>query len=207
MLIVADLPPITQQYLPKEKFAIEQVSENSSFHILTMGNSEYFDIPDLNPYRFHANLKKAQIIEKRISDMTFFGNLDIENYENTLTPSEVNSIGLLRGSYKREVNRLKNKANASIEFSDFIFSYVSKRLYRLPFQNSAVEINSDESMKFTLTFPNERLLMITKGNDYENLGIAKDQVIYSFFINRKLIASDVANLEVFIKNFKAYLSL
>ena len=116
-------------------------------------------------------------------------------------------MSLLIGSYKKEVNRVKNKNNKAIEISEHIFSYVSKRLYKLPFQNCAVEISSDESMKFTLSFSNDRLLMITKSNNFEDLGIAKDQVIYSFFINRKLIASDVANLEIFTKNFKGYISL
>src|SRR5690606_4099461 len=109
--------------------------------------------------------------------------------------------------YKREVKRLKSKNPKAIEISEHIFSFVSKKLYKLPFEKCAVEINSDESMKFTLSFSNDKLLMITKRNNFEDFGISKDQAIYSFFINRKLISSDVANLETFTENFKGYISL
>lgn len=207
MPIVADLPQITQQYKPYAQPAIELVSEIIPSHKLTMRNNEYLGVIELNPHIFKTQKKKTETIQKSVNNLTFFGNLDIDNDENLLPLTEVTCMSLLRDSYKKEVNRLKNKNQKAIEVSEHIFSSVSKRLYKLPFEKCAVEINSDESMKFTLSFSNDKLLMITKSNNFEDLGMTRDQVIYSFFINRKLIASDVTNLETFTKNFKGYISL
>lgn len=207
MAIVADLPPITQQNNPYARHAIEIVTQLDSPYKLTMRKNEYMEVPVSNPYFFNPNLKKARVIEERINNTTLLGNSDLRYNENVLSDSEINSMSLLFGSYKREVSRLKNKNYSISKISENIFSSVSRRLYKLPFEKCAVEISSDESMKFTLSFSNDRLLMITKSNNFEDMGMARDQVIYSFFINRKLIASDVTNLETFTKNFKGYISL
>jgi len=206
MPIVADLPPMTQQYKPYAKAAIEQITVFDSFHNLTMRNNEYSQAILLQPLLIQNTYKKYQTIEKRVNDVTLINNWDITNQENSLSPSEVNSMSLLNGSYKKEILRTK-KMSDSFEQSRRTFSQVSRKLYKLPFQNCAVEINSDESMKFTLSFANDKLLMITRYNNPEKIGIDKNQIMYSFFINRKLIASDVANLEVFTKNFKGYISI
>lgn len=206
MPIVADLPPMTQQYKPYAKAAIEQVTVMDSFHNLTMRNNEYSQAIFLQPLLIQNTYKKNQTIEKRVNDVTLINNWDITNQENSLSPSEVNSMSLLNGSYKKEILRTKKMSDA-FEQSRRTFSQVSRKLYKLPFQNCAVEINSDESMKFTLSFANDKLLMITSYNNPEKIGIDKSQIMYSFFINRKLIASDVANLEVFTKNFKGYISI
>jgi hypothetical protein len=207
MPIVAELPPITQEYKNYAHPDVEISSDMTSSHKLKMRSNEYLEFFDLNQQLFKTYLKKIQVIEKKANDLTFFGSLDVKNEDNTLTSSEVNSISLLIGSYKREVNRLKNKNQKVIEISEHIFYSVNRKLYKLPFEKCAVEINSDESMKFTLSFSNDRILMITKSNNFEILGISRDQVVYSFFINRKLISSDVTNLETFTKNFKGYISI
>ncbi|WP_209332330.1 hypothetical protein [Lunatimonas salinarum] len=172
-----------------------------------MRKNEYWDIPAFNPYFSNPNLKKPPVIEEKINNITLLGNSYLGNNENALTDSEINSMSLLFGSYKREINRLRSKNYPLSKDIESMFSSVSKRLYKLPFEKCAVEINSDDSMKFTLSFSNDKLLMISKSSNFEDLGMSKDQVIYSFFINRKLISSDVTNLETFTKNFKGYLSL
>lgn len=207
MPIVADLPPMTQQYKPYSKAVNEQISLFDPFQNITMGSNEYLQVILLNSLLINNSFKKDLTIVRRVYDVTFISNWDHTNQENSLSTSEVNSMSLLIGSYKKEIFRLKKKVSKSFDPSGVIFSQVSKKLYKLPFQNCAIEINSDESMKFTLSFANDKLLMITTYNKPEKLGIAKDQIMYSFFINRKLIASDVADLEVFTKNFKRYISI
>lgn len=205
--IVADLPPITQQNNPYARHAVEIVTEIDSPYKLTMRKNEFKDISAFNPYFSNPNLKKARVIEEKINNITLSGNSYFGNNENALTDFEINSMSLLLGSYKREISRLKSKNYPLSKVIENIFSAVSKKLYKLPFEKCAVEVNSDDSMKFTLSFSNDRLLMITKRSDFEDLGMSRDQVIYSFFINRKLISSDVTNLETFTKNFKGYISL
>ena len=205
MPVVADLPPMTQQYKPFTKAAIEHVSD--SFRNLTMRNNEYMEVVMLSSLAPQNTLKKASAIEKGMHDMTFLGNWNIANRENELSPAEVNSMSMLIGSYKKEISRLKSKVPTQIEATGHIFSHVSRKLYKLPFQNCAVEVNSSDTMKFTLSFASDKLLMLTKHINPQKIGLTKDQIMYSFFINSKLIASDVANLEVFTKNFKGYISI
>lgn len=206
MLVVPDLP-MTQQYKPFAKAAIEHVSIFDSFQNLTMRNNEYMDVIMSNTLALQNTLRKPSPIERKINEMTFLGNWDITNQENKLSSLEVNSMSMLISSYKKEIQRVKDRFSSLLESSGHIFSHVSRKLYKLPFQNCAVEVSSDETMKFTLSFANDRLLMLTKHINPEKIGLSKDQIMYSFFINRKLIASDVTNLEVFTKNFKGYVSI
>lgn len=205
---VADMPIITQQYNLNTKPAIEQVCVLDP-HNFTMRNYDYEEIIASNPVPSQKENNPIWhfVIDKSENEITLLGGRNFGIYNNFLTPHEVDSMSMLNGSYKNEIKRLSRKGFNSFEFSKDIFAFVSRKLYILPFQNCAVEINSDESMKFTLSFEADKLLMITKHKDPENMGIGRDEVIYSFFINRKLIASDVANLEVFTKNFKEYISL
>lgn len=205
--VIADIPPITKQYKPFTKEAIEHVFVSDAFQSHTMRLNDYLTFTHLYPIGTFRPSKIIPSIEKRFNEITFLGIWDITNQENRLSPSEVNSMSMLNGSYKKEIIRIRNKFPELLESSAHIFSQVSRKLYKLHFLNCAVEINSNQSMKFTLSFDNDRLLMITKYSDSETMDIAKGQIIYSFFINRKLIASDVANLEVFTKNFKGYISL
>lgn len=212
MTIVADQSTLTQQYRPYLKPANDQASGHStSTYILgdnfTIRNSEYVEIISSNPQLPQKETKNVQLIEIEVNEITFLGSLNTESYDNLLTASEVSSMSMLRASYKKEVKRLKGKSQNLIESSNHIFSLLSNHLFKLPFDNCSVEINSDESMKFTLSFTNNKLLMITKSNDFEELRDLKDQIIYSFFINRKLIASDVTTIGKFVKGFKEYISI
>lgn len=200
------VPPMTQQYKPFAKTAIDPISVLDPFHNLTMRNNEYTEVMSNTP-ALRNTLKKSPPIEKKNSEITFLGNWDVANQENKLSSIEVNSMSMLIGSYKKEIRRIKDRVPTLLESSAHVFSHVSRKLYKLPFQNCAVEINSDETIKFTLSFANDRLLMLTKHINADKVGLTKDQVMYSFFINRKLIASDVTNLEVFAKNFEGYVSI
>lgn len=56
----------------------------------------------------------------------------------------------------------------------------------------------EEKRKITLVFNENKILML---NDFD------DKIMYSFFVDRKLIASDVLNENEFIVKFKKYLEL
>jgi len=202
MPLVADIP-ITQQYKGHIKSNIELV-------LLTQ---QIKNVEDLDfdrgfiSFSYYDSLKKLNPIKKKVNEMTFLGSWDESEDEDKLTSKDVKSMSLLIGSYKKEVQRIKDNNHMVLDSVVKTFSYVSRKLYKLPIQNCAVEINSNETMKFTLLFSNDRLVMLTKKINIDGDVTSKDQIMYSFFINRKLIASDVTNLKVFTKNFKEYVSI
>jgi hypothetical protein len=98
---------------------------------------------------------------------------------------------------------LRNSANLISEVSNKIFKYIAE----IDFETGTVEITNSNSIKFTLLFPDNRLLLITKSIFPEKFDFNSDEVIFSFFINRKLVASDVSEIPVLTKGFKEYLAM
>jgi hypothetical protein len=98
---------------------------------------------------------------------------------------------------------IRNSANLISEVSNKIFKYIAE----LDFETGTVEITNSNSIKFTLLFPDNRLLLITKSIFPEKFDFNTDEVIFSFFINRKLVASDVSEIPVLTKGFKEYLAM
>lgn len=201
MTIVAEQPAMTQQTSP-----LETGYENVYFVDLTK-RSEYQNVDlALREYELRFQ-KRTSPIEARITEAMFLGSRGLTGQENTLSSAEVNSMSTLMGSYKRELVRANKIAPHLIAQARHTYGYVSKKLYKLPFQNCAVEINSDGTMKYSLLFSNDRVLMLTIEMNSDVARLRNKPTMYSFFINRKLIASDVTNLETFTKNFKEYITL
>ena len=85
------------------------------------------------------------------------------------------------------------------------FKTIADAVKDFPFVNSCIEISSDGDLKFSLAFDNGKQLNITKiGNTYDGHD-QHDKVLYSLFINKVLIYSDVTDLE-FSEGFKKYIS-
>lgn len=88
-----------------------------------------------------------------------------------------------------------------------IFNKMYKELQKLPFEHCAFEAtwvdDAFESCKVTLLFSEKRLLMITMRTD----NMFEGGVVYSYFIDRKHIASDVVELKEFVKGFTEYLKM
>lgn len=118
------------------------------------------------------------------------------------------SFELLTSSYKKELKKIKRKDSSCDESNIYrMFSNMRDHLFRLPIVNCAIEINSNNFIKIFLSFSNDKLLMLTKqyiADDEQNDNT--EDIIYSYFIDRKLIASDVTNFKEFIEKFKEYIA-
>lgn len=129
-----------------------------------------------------------------------------ESYEErVLSNTEINSMMLMMASYKKEYERAQRK-NLLPEETQKTYSHISKYLYKLPFINCAIEINHKGSIKFTLVFENDKVLMFRNKVKESDIEISENEIFYSYFINKNLISSDIANLETFTKNFKGYIT-
>jgi hypothetical protein len=71
----------------------------------------------------------------------------------------------------------------------------------LPFKESAVELTKKDILKITLSFNNNRVLMVSKPPESE-----KNYIVYSFFIKKELIASDAIDISSLVEIFEKYLT-
>ena len=79
-------------------------------------------------------------------------------------------------------------------------------LAHLSFDDIGVEFVRDESMHFTLSFNDGKLLMIDKFVNPAKHDLSDNQVFYSFFINRNIISSNVVEISDFVKKFQSYIT-
>ena len=79
----------------------------------------------------------------------------------------------------------------------------------VPFDNCAVEVYKDKDnkvhLKITLTCLNEHVLMISK-SFYDEV-FKDDNIIYSLFIERNMLASDVISVSVFMPMFSKFMKM
>jgi len=130
----------------------------------------------------------------------------------TLTSSDLNSNTNIKNwtklklSFDSEYNRIKSKRLSYKQEFESNFLSMFKTIGALPMEECGVEYISRGALKFTIKFSNDRVLMLTRYFVLEEDENPKD-IIYSFFINKTLIASDINDFENFIENFKGYFSV
>ena len=99
-------------------------------------------------------------------------------------------------------NTIKENKNIISEDIDRNVKLISDNISELEFQDIHLEITKSNIIKFTTVFDNNKILIISK-----DVSDTDTDIIYSYFINRQLIASDVADISIFTKKFKEYLCL
>jgi hypothetical protein len=109
--------------------------------------------------------------------------------ENLIYKEYNNSLFINKDSYLKIAESLKSNIS-QLKFSDIILEF-------LP----------NESIQYTLSFTGKKLLMIDQFLEPESKGLENNQIIFSFFISRKLIASNVVEASDFVKKFQEYISL
>lgn len=94
---------------------------------------------------------------------------------------------------------------------DNMFLEVAKKIRndiaQLNFSDVIIEYLNNNSIQFTLSFPDKKLLMIDKFLYPKENDLSDEQVIYSYFINRKLISSNVVEISDFVKKFQEYIAM
>ena len=111
---------------------------------------------------------------------------------------------ILTESFLKESKKYSSYIAGRESLANEVFNNLSNYIAELKYDSSYVELTDSNTLKLILSFPDNKIVMISQSliSDEPN-----EEVIYSFFINRELIASDVATLQYFTQNFKKYLSL
>jgi hypothetical protein len=139
--------------------------------------------------KVEVDLTYATVYQKKRLPEYFEENLIKLNlfYENILSNNDDDSR-YLKMENIQEIKDNLYQSIAEINFIDF-----------------NIEITKSNLLKTTLLIDNDRLLIISKNIDEEFLN--DNDIVYSYFVNKELIASDVENIKIFTEKFVDYLSL
>jgi hypothetical protein len=160
-------------------------------------NAAFLSVP-----KFYDTFNKNHTISTRTKSVDTSIRSKIVSTQTPLKDEEIVRILSLNNSFSNERKRVANNNLTITNELNAKFEELRSLIFRLPFSNCAIEILQDQSLKLSLSFPNDKLLMLTKSSKLTS----NNEVLYSFFINRKLISSDITELHVFVKGFKEYIS-
>jgi hypothetical protein len=120
-------------------------------------------------------------------------------------PSYYNkNLRILLTSFNKEIDRYKQHPN--IQKIKKKFDEASLLLSELPFENASVEVSHLESIRFTLQFRGNKLLLVSQTmNSIEDL--RENEVIFSFFVNKELLISNAATITTLVEGFQELLTL
>ncbi len=89
--------------------------------------------------------------------------------------------------------------NCGLFSTEIYKDYFDKEINKLPVLNR-IDEHCEESLKYTLIFPNDKMLMVTKPlSEVEDL--RDNEVVFSYFEKGELMLSNIANQYTFFYNF------
>lgn len=177
--------------------SLERLTKNSiSLHapVLSGNISAYSD-----DYSLDVTSRKDIITYPGLSNFV----TQLTNFKQSILPiNEANNYKLLKKSFEKEQPKIK----ISINKINNIFQEMALLLAELPFEKSSVEITSSESLRFSMAFADNILLIISK--PFETIeDMSEDEVVFSLFKERKMITSNVSKTKEVVEGFKNFLSL
>ncbi len=193
--------PITieNQEIHRTFSTMDEVYNQRFYEIQNTRTTSSLDL--FNEEQIFLNFKVGKINRLKYSNnystnVTLSNESQIEKYK---LPEHYTKNNLLISSL---YNTLKTNKNIVSEDIDRNVQLISNNISELEFKDIHLEITKTELVKFTTIFDENKILIISKrASDTDT------DIIYSYFINRQLIASDVADISIFIQKFKEYLCL
>jgi hypothetical protein len=163
----------------------------------------YYPLVDFQEDYLSILLKDLQDFTRRpIDDNLGDSSLQMSIQQDELPSYFEDNLKLLEDAFIKEFLLKENEFKACKSLLTDTFNSISKFIAELNFEAGTVEINNQKSIKFTLVFPEKKLLMITKYLSPKDFDFDPNEVIFSLFFNRKLIATDVSEISQLAKGFK-----
>jgi len=186
----------TPEYTAYKKYFEDTPLNNNDCSLLWAKNKNTFLYNNLN-----SNLDNYFNISSEI-DLT-----NQESFEATPLPLYYsNNFSLLNSAFNEEYNKYSHYISVSKEIAKEKFSETASLLSELPFENASVELTKSNSLKYSLLFANDKLLLVTKPlSPIEEL--YDNEIVFSFFVNRELLLSNAATTSNFVEGFKEFLSM
>ena len=115
-----------------------------------------------------------------------------------------NKIDQLNISWQKEYDKYSHYIKANqINFQSNV-QKLNQAISRIHYEDYEIELTPNNSVKYTLLLPDKKILMITKSfESYESK--AEKEIVFSIFENKKLILSDIKNLDEFVTGINRYI--
>ncbi len=123
------------------------------------------------------------------------------------TSSELNQnnkIYQLNISWQKEYDKYSHYIKANqINFKSNV-QKLNQTISRIHYEDYEIELTPNNSVKYTLLLPDKKILMITKSfESYEDK--TEKEIVFSIFEDKKLILSDIKNLDELVAGINRYI--
>ena len=195
MVVSTDNQEIHRTILSFDEMLNQQFYENQNSR--TTSSIDYF-----SNEMIYLNFKKsnnyiqvsAEYIDQDLSNQTETKIIKLPFYFNE-NKNKLNNL------YQNIISK-NGFSKDKIETIEKNYILLSDNISELNFNDIHLEITKSDLIKFTTVFDDNKILIISK-----DLSDNDTDIIYSYFINRQLIASDVTEIKHFTEKFKEYLYL
>lgn len=193
-------PMVENQEISKSVFVSEDISRANYYETLNTRTYSSLD-------NFGANALYLNFIKKRNfqtpCDVRKSDYADVLSNQNDVLKIELpvyfsENKNKIISNYKE----ITQKGNFDLDQIEKHLNILTDNISELNFKDIYLEITKSNLIKFSTLFDDNKVLIISKDFTEDN-----NDVVFSYFINSQMIATDVFEISTFIKKFKKYISL
>ena len=147
------------------------------------------------------------LIVSKINSMDTLLNPTIEQQFASESSKLTNlALNALNFSWEKEYNKYSHYIKENQTNFKSNVEQLNQVICQVHFERCVIELTPNNAVKYTLLLPDKKILMITKSfNFYEDKG--EKDVVFSIFENRKLILSDIKNLDELVTGINRYIEM
>ena len=127
---------------------------------------------------------------------------------NHVIPVWINNdkLAQLNTSWQKEYNKYSYYISENQKQFKSNVDQLNQIISQINFEDYEIELTPNNSVKYTLLLPDKKVLMITKSFDlYEDK--TEKEIVFSIFENKKLILSDIKNLDELVTGINRYIDM
>lgn len=196
-----------KQEISRSAFTSEDIIRASFYESLNSRTISSIDISqDLTHWNFISKKRNLERFRKyktyEYAETISSKNESLSNQNDVLKIKLPIYFGENKNKILSIFNEIKFKNKFDLGQIEKHFNVLTDNISELKFNDIYLEITKSNLIKFTTLFGEDKILVISKDFTIDN-----NDVIYSYFINSQMIATDVFEISSFFKKFKEYISL
>jgi len=182
----------------KERVEVNKIEPTFSYSGVT------FSSPFKRVYYIRQLIERKDIVIEEAKKNIPTRLNEIKAPDNFLTDKQIENFALISNSLSVEI---KHAEKAGLKLTPRIFNtfYLLRGLINdLPIEKCGIELMNDK-VKITITLPEQKMIMISKPTNPGGKGYEPDEIMTSFFINKRMINSNVSKIKTFRKRFDEFI--
>ena len=177
-------------------------SSESNFASFTMKANYVLDSNDCNNFFSGLNHYKHDCLD--VVEDRFFDTRQTNIHGDFLPSYFESNFEILQQSYMKEYAKYGHHLTVSAIEAKSIFNELSILFAEFPFEKAIVELTLNNSFKFSFEF-HDKLLIVNKPI-FKLVDVGENEIIFSLFINKEFVASNVSKPKPFVEGFKKFLA-